>query len=894
MCHRTVKKFWLWSSWGCVQVLIMTLAILLATIATPIKAHNGDFGIDLLSELNLYNMNISHRGVIVSPGFHNNTMAFRLQTSLRRLIMPEASYHRIVEYIKSSPEFTLTALVRQEKGNSGSIISFSYGPNRYLELESSGKRAEVRFHYTYQTPAGDMLLHTEMFSYQLADDTWHKVALSVSGPEIQLIIDCHPLYKRVNHFIPDRNFSASNIQLFVGQRNLYNHSMFKGYIESAHVIAKPHGYLKQCPHMHEQCPTCAEFSLLQHTIDELEKKFDKLAQRLVATEKIVSHLQECECRISCKINGTTKEDGAEWRDGCKVCKCESGSIICEPPKCEPVTCKYPTYINGSCCPICKKHCYIRGKYFDHGEFYIEQCNNCTCDDGSMRCVKIECPKLNCSPENIIKVKDECCSVCKGDDYCSKGHACHTNATCLNLTTKYTCTCRQGFQGDGFHCSDVDECTAARGSAIGNHCRFNTQCVNVPGSYRCECLSGYRRLDRYNCVEIDECASGQHSCHENANCINTQGSYHCECKEGYSGDGYDCKPVCNQTCLHGGQCSAPNVCTCRMGFIGAACEQDFDECASGLHNCKESSECINMPGWYYCHCKSGYQSLGSECYDIDECERGKHSCHPTATCVNTIGHFECHCPEDKANSECSLNCMFEDSEVPDGSVVSPRNQPCKKCTCRKGVISCEEPKCNCSEWKRSVGRELCCPQCDPNESCRHQELDHVIFKSGERWIYQCQTCECLYGEFDCWKLECPPLMCDNPLPLKPGDCCQRCPDDPCNYLGNLTNSLGHPCTYKGHQYSSGQISYDLASQCTKCDCKDGQLFCSVDYSCTDSDSKPYKVPTAITRTTAFHNCTKDTTNPFDTTSKASARAPKRRMVRQSINNKKSKRQRNHGG
>lgn len=62
-----------------------------------------------------------------------------------------------------------------------------------------------------------------------------------------------------------------------------------------------------------------------------------------------------------------------------------------------------------------EHCYIRGKYFDHGEFYIEQCNNCTCDDGSMRCVKIECPKLNCSPENIIKVKDECCSVCKGDD-----------------------------------------------------------------------------------------------------------------------------------------------------------------------------------------------------------------------------------------------------------------------------------------------------------------------------------------------------------------------------------------------------------------------------------------------------------------------------------------------
>lgn len=40
----------------------------------------------------------------------------------------------------------------------------------------------------------------------------------------------------------------------------------------------------------------------------------------------------------------------------------------------------------------------------------------------------------------------------GVDYCSKGHACHTNATCLNLNTKYTCTCRSGFHGDGYECS----------------------------------------------------------------------------------------------------------------------------------------------------------------------------------------------------------------------------------------------------------------------------------------------------------------------------------------------------------------------------------------------------------------------------------------------------------
>lgn len=88
------------------------------------------------------------------------------------------------------------------------------------------------------------------------------------------------------------------------------------------------------------------------------------------------------------------------------------------------------------------------------------------------------------------------------------------------------------------------------------------------------------------------------------------------------------------------------------------------------------------------------------------------------------------------------CMFEDMEIPDGERVSPHNQPCKICTCNKGVITCEEPACNCSTWKTGSGRDLCCPQCDPKESCLHQELKHIVFRSGEQWIYQCQTCECL--------------------------------------------------------------------------------------------------------------------------------------------------------
>lgn len=98
---------------------------------------------------------------------------------------------------------------------------------RYLELQSSGRRNEIRFHYSYYGPKNELMVHMESFPYRLADNKWHKIALSISGTEIQLIVDCHPLYKRVTHYVPDRNFSASNMQLLIGQRNLNSHSLFK-------------------------------------------------------------------------------------------------------------------------------------------------------------------------------------------------------------------------------------------------------------------------------------------------------------------------------------------------------------------------------------------------------------------------------------------------------------------------------------------------------------------------------------------------------------------------------------------------------------------------------------------------------------------------------------------
>ena len=48
-------------------------------------------------------------------------------------------------------------------------------------------------------------------------------------------------------------------------------------------------------------------------------------------------------------------------------------------------------------------------------------------------------------------------------------------------------------------------------------------------------------------------------------------------------------------------------------------------------------------------------------------------------------------------------------------------------------------------------------------------------TGEMWHYQCQTCECLDGEIDCWPIDCPPVNCHNAF-LPEGDCCYRCPEE----------------------------------------------------------------------------------------------------------------------
>ena len=136
-----------------------------------------------------------------------------------------------------------------------------------------------------------------------------------------------------------------------------------------------------------------------------------------------------------------------------------------------------------------------------------------------------------------------------------------SSTCENTVGSFKCECKLGFKKDANdRCVDVDECTEVV-------CAELTTCRNLLGSYECICLAGFiSDSETGECVDLDECLSGDFVCANHAHCVNNYGSYMCDCNSGYVGHGM-------------------SVCT------------DFDECAMATHKCADADACENIEGGY---------------------------------------------------------------------------------------------------------------------------------------------------------------------------------------------------------------------------------------------------------------------------------------------------------
>lgn len=223
------------------------------------------------------------------------------------------------------------------------------------------------------------------------------------------------------------------------------------------------------------------------------------------------------------------------------------------------------------------------------------CNdNATCQDGVCVC-----------PDGY---RSDGANGCDDIDECSDGTAgCDVNATCTNTPGGFTCTCNDGYMGDGTVCANTDECLKML-----DLCDPNAFCMDAEGTYGCTCNAGFSG-DGFTCTDIDECATGADACDANATCTNIEGGYLCACNPGYSGDGFTCF--------------------------------DNDECIDGSASCDINASCTNLPGTYDCICFPGYSGDGAPgtCADVDECAAGTDACAPVAICTNTPGSYTCACP-----------------------------------------------------------------------------------------------------------------------------------------------------------------------------------------------------------------------------------------------------------
>lgn len=128
--------------------------------------------------------------------------------------------------------------------------------------------------------------------------------------------------------------------------------------------------------------------------------------------------------------------------------------------------------------------------------------------------------------------------------CRQEPICDSNAACSE--DQQNCVCKEGFQGGGLSCADIDECIPET-----HNCSEHAICTNLFGSHNCSCLTGFHG-DGWSCKDVDECKTSSTNCSDRAFCNNTVGSYNCLCLEGFQGDGMSC--------------------------------QDIDECSANIHSC----------------------------------------------------------------------------------------------------------------------------------------------------------------------------------------------------------------------------------------------------------------------------------------------------------------------
>uniref|UniRef100_A0A0G4F531 EGF-like domain-containing protein n=1 Tax=Chromera velia CCMP2878 TaxID=1169474 RepID=A0A0G4F531_9ALVE len=315
------------------------------------------------------------------------------------------------------------------------------------------------------------------------------------------------------------------------------------------------------------------------------------------------------------------------------------------------------------------------------------------------------------------------------------HTCSAQATCTNLPPlggRYDCNCNRGYSGDGYTCTDINECQGG-----GHNCDVpNAVCTNSMGSFSCACKNGWSdtttdgsKATGTECQTVvgDGDVAGDEECDDS----NTQSGDGCD-SDGQVEDGYTC-PV------GGGACSA--ICGNGERHGTETCDDGDSESGDGC-----SSTCQTETGWT---CPQD----GGECSQIhgdgkiagdEECDDGNSQ---SGDGCDSEGNIEDGWECNQANTPCTAVCgdgkklgleTCDDGDTESGDGCSSSCQTETGWTCPQEGLPCQPLMNDCL----LVGSERCTDGNSANgDGC---SSTHQI-ESGWECPTVCEDCQEIIGD-----------------------------------------------------------------------------------------------------------------------------------------------------
>ncbi|XP_055888099.1 fibrillin-3-like isoform X2 [Biomphalaria glabrata] len=388
----------------------------------------------------------------------------------------------------------------------------------------------------------------------------------------------------------------------------------------------------------------------------------------------------CDCQVGFALQGDNKT--CTNIDECSLAKKPCSQICTDTYGRFTCSCYagFKLEADRTSCTACEKSFYgvnCNQSYQCSGHGTSDPVRGCVCDIGW--------EGVNCN--NDI---DEC--TLRTDN-------CLIGDVCVNALGSYSCVCPIGYVRNGT-CQDINECVDP---ALNNCNPLIEDCVNNFGSHVCNCKPGYARNDKGDCININECANGDHQCQQI--CVDVPGKYNCDCNYGYrlNDDRLTCLLVKDV-------CSDFEKLNCSQG-----CTVDFQQNTS------------------YCFCADGYNLVGKDtCEDINECEVStKNLCSFKSGCVNRVPGYSCSCPPGSSLDNDGCNCNNCSSTT--WGVNCSRS-----CSCSTGALRCDNVRgCICRPGYIGVFCDVDVNQCTNGElQCNDRQdcvsrigPDSCVCKSG---------------------------------------------------------------------------------------------------------------------------------------------------------------------